>query len=83
MDKVLITLVVPSLQEEFDVLLPNFLTIKEIITLLTEAVSDITQKMYVPSGCEVLCRREPDMLLDATYTAAEYRMEHGERLYLF
>lgn len=83
MDKVLITLIVPSVEEEFDVLIPEFLSIGEIIRLLTEAVSDITQNMYVPSGGEVLCRSNPVMLLNAEHVMAEYEVAHGERLYLF
>ena len=83
MNKKLITLVVPSVEEEFDILVPDFLVIKELIKLLAEAVSDITQNMYVSSGCEVLCRREPDMILDEEYTLQEYGLQNGEYLYLF
>ena len=41
MDKVLITLVVPSLGEQYDVLLPVFLTVGESIPLLTEALTEV------------------------------------------
>lgn len=83
MNKVLVTLRVPSVEGEFDVLIPDFLPIGEVTVLLAEAVSDITQNMYVSSGCEILCRRNPDMALHPKYTLAEYGVEHGECLYLF
>lgn len=83
MNKVLVTLVVPSVEESFDVLIPDFLPIEEVAALLAEAVSDVTQDMYVASGNEILCRRNPDMVLHPKYTLAEYGVEHGECLYLF
>ena len=55
MEKVLVTLVVPSLGKKYDVLLPVFLTVSEIVPLLTEALVDLTGKSYVTSGNEFLC----------------------------
>lgn len=83
MDKILVTLAVPSVEETFDVLIPDFLPIKEVVILLAEAVSDVTQNMYAASGCEILCRRNPDMVLHPEHTLAEYGVGHGECLYLF
>ena len=62
---------------------PGFLPVKEIIKLLTEAVADLTQNMYISSGEEVLCRETPDMILNERYTLQDYGVEHGETLYLF
>lgn len=83
MDKILVTLVVPSVEEEFDVLIPDFLPMKEVACLLAEAVSDVMEKRYAASGYELLCRKEPYMVLHPEYTLAEYGVEHGEYLYLF
>ncbi len=83
MEKILITLKVPSVQLEQDVMIPDFLPVKEIIKLLTEAVVDLTQNMYISSGEEVLCRKAPDMVLNERYTLQDYGVEHGETLYLF
>lgn len=83
MEKILITLKVPSVQLEQDVMIPDFLSVREIIKLLTEAVTDLTQNMYISSGEEVLCRENPDMILNERYTLQDYGVEHGETLYLF
>lgn len=83
MDKILVTLVVPSVEEKFDVLIPKFLTVAEVVDLLAEAVADVTQHMYVSSGSEVLCRSNPAMVLFPDRTMQEYGVEHGECLYLF
>ncbi len=83
MEKILVTLKVPSVQLEQDVMIPDFLPVKEVIKLLTEAVADLTQNMYVSSGQEVLCRNAPTMVLNGKYTLQDYGVEHGETLYLF
>lgn len=79
----MITLKVPSVQMEQDVMIPDFLPVKEIIKLLTEAVGELTQNRYISSGEEVLCRETPDMILNERYTLQDYGVEHGETLYLF
>lgn len=83
MEKILITLKVPSVQLKYDVMVPDFLTVREVIALLKEAVVGLTQNRYVPSGEEVLCRENPPMVLDQKYTLGNYGIEHGECLYLF
>ena len=79
----MITLKVPSVQMEQDVMIPDFLPVKEIIKLLTVAVGELTQNRYISSGEEVLCRETPDMILNERYTLQDYGVEHGETLYLF
>lgn len=83
MEKLLITLKVPCVQQKYDVMIPDFLEIKEIVNLLSDAVSNLTQHMYVSSGKEVLCRDDPAMILNKEYTLRDYGIEHGECLYLF
>jgi len=53
MGKILITLKVPSVEQKFDVLVPDFLPVKDVIPLMAEAVSELTRMMYVSSGAEV------------------------------
>lgn len=50
MGKILITLKVPSVEQKFDVLVPDFLPVKDVIPLMAEAVSELTRMMYVSSG---------------------------------
>jgi uncharacterized ubiquitin-like protein YukD len=83
MNKLLVTLVVPCIEKKFNVLIPDFLTVKEVIALLVEAVMDATQNMYVSSGSEVLCRSDPEMVLKSDATLSSYQVAQGESLYLF
>lgn len=83
MDKVLITLVVPSLGEQYDVLLPVFLTVGESIPLLTEALTEITGNRYVASGNEFLCSSERQAVFDPARTIKECGIQNSDCVYLF
>ncbi len=85
MSKVLITLKVPAIKEQYDLFVPDFLTIEECITLLTEALSDMTQKQFVSSGKEVLLNynNEEYKILEKEYRVSECGVQHGDTWYLF
>lgn len=83
MDKVMITLVVPSLGEKFDVLLPIFLTIRELTPLLTKALTEITENRYVASGSEILCSGERQAVFDQMSTIKECGIQNSDCIYLF
>lgn len=82
MEKVLVNLKVPSIEKDFDILLPCFFTIGEIVPLLIEALKNMSQNMYISSGMEVLCRANPEMVLLKHITVADYGIGHGEVLIL-
>ena len=82
MGKILITLKVPSAEQKFDVLVPDFLPVRDVIPLMAEAVSELTRMMYVSSGSEVLCRNDPSEIFSREYTMKDYNVTDGECLYL-
>lgn len=82
MGKILITLKVPSVEQKFDVLVPDFLPVKDVIPLMAEAVSELTKMMYVSSGAEVLCRDDPSEIFNGEYTLRDYGVADGEYLFL-
>ncbi|WP_418745977.1 hypothetical protein [Frisingicoccus sp.] len=83
MDKILISLYVPSINQHFDVLLPSFMEINSLIPMITEALADITQYRYVPSGEEILCNSSSGILYDRNHTVEECGIRYGEKVYIF
>lgn len=83
MDKVLVTLVVPSLGEKYDVYLPLFLTVKEIVPLLTESLVEATENRYTTSGSEFLCSSERQIVFDQMRTIKECGIQNSDCIYLF
>ena len=82
MEKKLICLEVPMIGESYAVLIPDFLTVEEVVPLLHEAVRTITKEYYAESDRELLCRRETMEILAAGRRLSDYNLENGDHLVL-
>jgi uncharacterized ubiquitin-like protein YukD len=81
--KILLEIHVPSIAESFDVLLPDFLTMRELVPLIAQAVEDLSNRRYVSSGCEIICCAEDQRILDSNRTLREYSIRNGDHLMFF
>lgn len=80
MDKVLISLFVPSVGEKYDVYIPLFLTVAEVSEMLTQMLEEIQSQRYVSSGKEVLCSLDQKVILEREKTLRDYHVQNGEHL---
>ena len=82
MEKVLIHLSVPAVQESFDLFLPQDVEISQIIESMTEGISEMTSKRYAVSGKEMLIPEDSPVPLCPEKTLSQYGIQDGERLIL-
>ena len=82
MDKILIGLYVPAVQEHFDLFVPGTQKIELIIRLMTEGVADLCKGRFTPSGFEMLSLKDGDILLHPERTLADYGIDDGAQLLL-
>lgn len=82
MEKRLIGLYVPAVQERFDLLVPMDLDIAVLTKLLVNGVEEICEGRYAPSHQEMLSMRYPDILLHSGKTLADYGVEDGAQFVL-
>lgn len=82
MQKILISLNVPSVAFRVDLYVPDFLKVSEIIPMLVEAVKEITNFRYYSSGEEVLCSEEKNIILPNSKTLSQCGVLTGEHLIL-
>ena len=80
MEKILIFLKIPSVGEAYEIYVPDHVSVKELVSLLSETVSELTRHLYVPSGSEVLCSEEQNILLDENKTLRYYAIGNGDHL---
>lgn len=80
MEKILVSLMVPAVEECYDVFLPPFLTVEEILALLVKALAEITRNRYVSSGSEVLCNAQYQIIYDKKKTVEDCRICNGDTL---
>ena len=82
MQKILVSLNVPSVFLRVDLYIPTFLKVSEIIPMLIEAVKEITNSHYYSSGVEVLCSEEKNIILPNSKTLNQCGVLNGEHLIL-
>lgn len=78
--KLLVNVYVPSISENYDVLIPESLKIKHVIFLLAEAVEELSNHVYISSGNECLCSMEKNILLRQNATLEKYGIGNGDHL---
>lgn len=78
--KVNINLFVPAIGEKYDVLVPIFLTIEELVPLLASAVEEISNKNYISSNHEFLCCKDTNQLLLPQKSFEDYQIKNGDRI---
>ena len=80
MDKVLINLEVPSISEKYEILIPVFLKIGDVIELLIQTVNELSGGLYSSSGNEILCSRTGDFTLGNEARICDYDITDGDHL---
>lgn len=80
--KILINVSVPAIEEKYDVLIPKFLRVRTVTTLIAEAVEHLSNHMYVSSGEEYLCSADKNILLRPNATLERYGIQNGDHLIL-
>lgn len=83
MDRRLINLSVPALQQSFDLIIPTTVSAEFLTALLAEGIQELSGGKYIPSGQEKLCMKDPDILLTGNQTLAESGIFTGAHLVLF
>lgn len=78
--KILLNIYVPAIGQKYDVLVPNFLRIKSVTTLVASAVENLSDHLYVSSGEECLCSAEKNIVLRANATLEKYGIKNGDHL---
>lgn len=82
MEKILIRLEVPAIPDTYDVWVPVFLKIKEVMLLLVDAVEELSDHIYKRSGTEQLCNCEKKRKLNQDYTLKQEEVLNGQHLLL-
>ena len=80
--KLLVNVHIPAISESYDILIPDTLRIKAVVTLIAGAVEDLSNHLYVASGEECLCSVEKNIMLRHNTTLEKYGISNGDHLVL-
>lgn len=82
MNKVLVSLYIPALGQKYDVYIPVFLAVKDVIVLLSKAIENLVDGKFKASGEELLCEKGRNILLDNNHCIEDYGIKNGDELIL-
>lgn len=78
--KLLINISVPAIGEQYDILVPDNLRIRNVTLLIAETVENLSNHMYISSGGEHLCSADKNILLRPNATLEKYGIKNGDHL---
>ena len=80
MEKILLSIECPSISNSFDVYVPTSLTVKEAAQLLGKGLEEISNRRYISSGNEFLCKKEDRILLKEEVILKDYGIQNGDHI---
>lgn len=83
MNKIIITISVPSIKKEFDIIVDLRIQISILKKLLQDSIADITNGEYESSENSLLCLSRRSIVLDEEKSAYECGIENGDTILLF
>ena len=78
--KLLLNISIPAISQKYDILVPDSLRVKTIVSLIANTVSDLSNHLYVVSGEESLCSVEKNISLRPNATLKAYGIKSGDHL---
>lgn len=82
MHKIMVELYLPAAGKCYDIKIPAFCRIGELIPLLETGMAELEPGYFIPNGNSVLCERETGVILNLNLTVEETGILNGTRLML-
>ena len=80
MNKILVEVFVPSIRETFEIYIPVDSRISEVLTLIEQAVQELTGGAFLPDRQVVLCERNSGMVYNINMTVEQVGLKNGSQL---
>jgi len=82
MEKALIEVYVPAIEESYDIFVPLNCMVNELLILISETISNLSLHRYVHNKDSMLCYRDNGAIIDINATAEEAGIINGLQLML-
>ncbi|MEH7115071.1 methyltransferase [Neobacillus niacini] len=80
MHKILVEIYNPASNNSYDVFIPLKSPVYEVVYLLSNTISELSQGQYKPSEQTILCDRKTGNLFDINKTIEELGLKNGSKL---
>ena len=82
MNKVLVKLLVPAIEKEYDIWLPINKKVHKIIKLLMKSVNELSSGYYIPTTAPLLYDKRSAMPYDVNLNVKENGIKNGTEIIL-
>lgn len=82
MDKVLIEIYVPVLEETYDMFIPLSSPMHEVLELVKKAVVELSDGRFYADGSTAICHREDGTIININMSVYELEIKNGSKLML-
>lgn len=82
MNKILVEIYVPTMEEKYDVFIPINKTIETVLILLNKAISDITNGKYIYKNTSMLCNKDNGQVYELNKLVKDVGLKNGSKLLL-
>lgn len=82
MDKVLVEVFVPALNEAYDMFIPLRSPMYEVLELMKKAVTELSEGQFVANQNTALCHRASGAIININRSVFELNIQNGSKLML-
>lgn len=82
MDKILVKIKIPSIEETYDMFVSPEMQISNLIKIIVPAIIEASNGRYVRSGIEMISQCDKQRLLNSSHSLKEYGIGDGAFLML-
>ena len=83
MDKILVSVAVPAISQNYEVMIPQHARMYEVQELIKHAVHDLSDGSYVDTETSFLCRNEDGTIINVNMSVSDLQLRNGSKLILF
>lgn len=80
--KLLLNIYIPAIGQQYDILVPDSLRVKNVISLVAGTVEQLSNHLYISSGEECLCSVEKNIRFRTNTALEKYGIQNGDHLVL-
>lgn len=82
MDKVLVEVYVPVLEQSFDMFIPEQSPMYEVLELMKKAVTDLSDGRFTGNPSTVICHRIDGTIININLSVHDLEIRNGSKLML-
>lgn len=79
-DKVLVNVYLPASGQDYDVMVPRRLKLRDVTPMLAAALVELSGGSFIPSDDVAICDRQSGALLNINVTVDELGIRNGSKL---